>query len=610
LIGPSGFPYLGYWFECSSWSDPFVENYDIFSGVTTGTPYHLVLTFDAVDTVKFYVNGSLVATQTLTSPALPFTIFSDSLANPLTVGNDGFGPGDGVAGTIDEVALYDSELDATRVAAHYAAGLAPPIDQELDATQTQTASRTATFSPTTAQELDVTQTQTPTLTPRLAGKTLDVTHAQTPSIEVCANIGVPVSHWGAVYHNGGTTYSDTVQTSPSTAGVGSDFDTAGEIALPGDAKSGGTYFATQNFYEFDTYAFTSADTASLELTTFSSASPPDSVTFNVAPYNWGGSDADWRDPTALAALTTAGTQAYSFVGSDQLTYIFLLTSGINFGGITRLVLFTDAQLNGGPDPTGNDVFSFHLSDGGTPPTLRLYCASMGPTTDQELDVTQTQTPTIARSFSSLPDYPTVVAADNPYIWLRCDDASGDLVDSGSAGFNAPVGWFGTPPTYAVTGLQTSDGDKAFHSSAGTLVQDYNHDLGPIVGTPSDGWTIEIIVNFTAFDDGWLLSEGGNGPTFAISASGDLTVNFDDPSFVFISTAPYSLTLGTTYYLAATFDKASGDFVFYVNGSAVETQPAAATGWQWSGSPSYFEVGLGFNNLLAATVDEPALYLTD
>ncbi len=84
--------------------------------LAVGTVYHYVLTYDGTR-VKAYLNGTLVASNTGASgPVAPSGL-------PIMLGRDPAYDGrDYVAGTLDEVALYDTALPTSRIQAHAGAG--------------------------------------------------------------------------------------------------------------------------------------------------------------------------------------------------------------------------------------------------------------------------------------------------------------------------------------------------------------------------------------------------------------------------------------------------------------------------------------------------------
>lgn len=81
--------------------------------IVTGTTYHVVATYDGANQ-RFYVNGTQVTSRAQTGAA---TV----TANPLTIASWD-GGSEWFNGTVDEVAVYRTVLDATRVRAHYDAG--------------------------------------------------------------------------------------------------------------------------------------------------------------------------------------------------------------------------------------------------------------------------------------------------------------------------------------------------------------------------------------------------------------------------------------------------------------------------------------------------------
>ena len=81
--------------------------------IVAGRTYHVVATYDGANQ-RIYINGAEVASRAQTGGA---TITSW----PLTIGSWN-GGGENFRGTVDEVAVYNKALAASRVQAHYQAG--------------------------------------------------------------------------------------------------------------------------------------------------------------------------------------------------------------------------------------------------------------------------------------------------------------------------------------------------------------------------------------------------------------------------------------------------------------------------------------------------------
>lgn len=86
-----------------------IVNADDPTSFSTGSVYHVVATHDGASTLKLYVNATLVRTVTA-------TMFSDTAAK-LSISEFGFNTNS----DMDEVALYNYDIGATRIAAHYTA---------------------------------------------------------------------------------------------------------------------------------------------------------------------------------------------------------------------------------------------------------------------------------------------------------------------------------------------------------------------------------------------------------------------------------------------------------------------------------------------------------
>jgi len=79
---------------------------------------HVVVTYDGIDMI-LYVNGEPQGTQTAS-----FSI--EGAMADFVVGAEAGGTANYFAGTLDEVAVYDTALPAEHVQAHYLAGITPP----------------------------------------------------------------------------------------------------------------------------------------------------------------------------------------------------------------------------------------------------------------------------------------------------------------------------------------------------------------------------------------------------------------------------------------------------------------------------------------------------
>jgi len=100
------------------------------TAATVGQWHHLVLTRNG-STIKFYVNGVSVATQT--NAGNPIKAGTGILA----IGRSGPTSGAYFSGDLDEVAIYNTALPESRIVAHYNAG--QPV-QQLAPTATRSCS--------------------------------------------------------------------------------------------------------------------------------------------------------------------------------------------------------------------------------------------------------------------------------------------------------------------------------------------------------------------------------------------------------------------------------------------------------------------------------------
>ena len=120
---------------------------------STATTYFIVVTHDySAESVKFYVNGTLLSTEDVSVNGVPVVHAAGSSASVGRAASDYWD------GTLDEVALYNGVLTPTQVLALYNAGsgaagpqLVTPANASLVVTRYQpTVTTPQTFTPTTA----------------------------------------------------------------------------------------------------------------------------------------------------------------------------------------------------------------------------------------------------------------------------------------------------------------------------------------------------------------------------------------------------------------------------------------------------------------------------
>ena len=97
-----------------------------------------------------------------------------------------------------------------------------------------------------------------------------------------------------------------------------------------------------------------------------------------------------------------------------------------------------------------------------------------------------------------PAFHTVVAADNPVLWYRFNEASGNAVNYGSLGATHDAQAFGTP----IRGVPTSSGDTGVSfDSGGDYFESLNVVPGALTGNPT----------FTAEAIFFVPTNGGSEP---------------------------------------------------------------------------------------------------
>ena len=101
------------------WSSATSYTVDVGSNLTSGVWSHVVAVFEPSTSLKVYVNGSLVATNTTSIPA---TI--DSTTAAVTIGRftPAYSPGYNFGGNIDDVSVYSTDLSASDVTDIYNSG--------------------------------------------------------------------------------------------------------------------------------------------------------------------------------------------------------------------------------------------------------------------------------------------------------------------------------------------------------------------------------------------------------------------------------------------------------------------------------------------------------
>lgn len=125
----------------------------------------------------------------------------------------------------------------------------------------------------------------------------------------------------------------------------------------------GTYAAYVGYLEFDTTSISAPLDATLTLTV--NANNGQTWNLNVAAHDWGGGSVttgDWLDPTALSALTVAGTVTSAAVnaafGGAGTIDIAIDAAAINAGGMTRLVLYSSTHASNTPPADTVGAFNF------------------------------------------------------------------------------------------------------------------------------------------------------------------------------------------------------------------------------------------------------------
>jgi hypothetical protein len=136
------------------------------SPITLNTWTHLVGTFDGT-TARFYVNGVLVASSTISS-------YSPQTSLALVIGQSEVGTSYFFPGSVDEPAIYAVPLSASQVQNHYLVG-----SSSVTATPTDTAISGSSATPTSTAT--ITPSPTPSRTPIPATPSASMTTTATPT---------------------------------------------------------------------------------------------------------------------------------------------------------------------------------------------------------------------------------------------------------------------------------------------------------------------------------------------------------------------------------------------------------------------------------------------
>lgn len=127
---------------------------NLASAVAGETIYHAVGTYDG-STIRLYLNGALIAVTSLSG-----TIHTVTTALAFAIGRLGNSSFDPAQGRVDEVAIYQSVLTATRINDHYVAGIQALATEALQRAATPITTRATFTTPTKT----LTNTRTPITT--------------------------------------------------------------------------------------------------------------------------------------------------------------------------------------------------------------------------------------------------------------------------------------------------------------------------------------------------------------------------------------------------------------------------------------------------------------
>lgn len=202
----------------------------------------------------------------------------------------------------------------------------------------------------------------------------------------------------------------------------------------------------------------------------------------------------------------------------------------------------------------------------------------------------------SQSSATRTSYASEVLSDNPLVYWRLNDSSGDFVDSSGNGHDATTGG---SPGYQQAGALYGDSNKAiyFNGGAGGLVA-------------SDTWnqitvgTIESFVKTTGSGGSYrTIVQKTNA--YGLFLKDDILIAYSWGSPSGDKSTGLNLATDLYYHVAYTFqDGVSNGSQIYVNGHPVLTFTMSI-----AGNALALQVATGPGQLIIATLDEVALYGT-
>lgn len=157
------------------------------ANIDDGNWHHVVVTVSSTRSARAYYDGTLVG-----GPATIDALSTQT--DPLRIANNG---SDFWKGLVDEVAIYRSVLSATRVAAHYSAGVGTVTLTLPNAALTDEQTLTATLNPgaTTLHNAGITDEQTLTATLSVGSGLHNAGITDEQTLAATLSVSVPTSTW-------------------------------------------------------------------------------------------------------------------------------------------------------------------------------------------------------------------------------------------------------------------------------------------------------------------------------------------------------------------------------------------------------------------------------